>query len=436
MPCPIVTPNNSSSVTLRTSELSSVVGNYTATVSYTKSGLTSSSSVTIKSILPTLTSFAPTEQVPGAIWAPFTCTDPPHPSSLWWYKKGCTALFSTVGINFHAKVDVDAFISDPKKSGVKYVQAYSGYHKLMSRGIRCITDRSSEGGVASGWRADREDPNKNIYSLESFMDFSNVVLTSTGIDEDDSPGQALTHFNDDEFVDAVYVDDRAEMYLVYYSGVDPYNPPIERPLGKYAWNWGGLVVFDWNGNDAVHHLRATNPVLSSPSSTFPLTVPVRKDEVPCPDGSPFTNNPIDSSRVFVKYHYIDFLGRNPAGDATHAADLVGWDFWTSGISQCVFDLNCVHSKRVNTGLAFFYSGEFINSDPDMANPPGTPGFNPAIYNRKFVYWCYQNISVEILPATPGGTIGQMFLIRTVITPISSMHFSCLLSTAISDSSNK
>jgi hypothetical protein len=194
------------------------------------------------------------------------------------------------------------------------------------------------------------------------------------------------------------------MYLVYYSGSDPYNPPIQRPLGKYAWNWGGLVVFDWNGSDAVHRERYSNPVLSSPSSTLPLRPPVHHDEVRCPDGSPFTNNPIDSSRVFVKYHYIDFLGRNPAGDATHPADLVGWNYWTSGISQCVFDLNCIHSNRVNTGLAFFYSGEFINSDPEMANPPGTPGFNPAVYNRRFVYWCYR----KYLGRDPTGDPGWDF----------------------------
>jgi len=289
--CSIVTATNSSSVTLRANELSSLVGNYTATVSYTKNGLTSSSSVTIKSILPSLTSFVPTEQVPGAIWSPFTCLVPTSHTSLWRYSKGCTALGSTVGMNFLGKVDVDSFISDPKKSGVKYVQAYSMFHKLMSRGIRCETSRSSEADVASGWRADRQDPTKDIYSLDSFNDFSGL-LTSIGIDENDSPQRVLTHFYDDEFVDALYVDDRAETYLVYYSGSDPYNPPIQRPLAKYAWNWGGLVVFDWNGVDAVHHLRSTNPVVSSPSSPFPLNLPGSKDEVPCPDGTPFTNNPI------------------------------------------------------------------------------------------------------------------------------------------------
>jgi len=127
-------------------------------------------------------------------------------------------------------------------------------------------------------------------------------------------------------------------------------------------------------------------------------------DVPCPGGPPLTNNNIDSSRVFVKYHYLDFLGRDPAGDQSHPPDLVGWNFWTSGISECVFDLNCIHGKRIATGLAFFYSGEFIQTDPDMANPPGSPGINPAIYNRRFVYWCYQ----KYLHRDPTGDPGWDF----------------------------
>jgi hypothetical protein len=379
-------------------ELSSVVGNYMVTVNY---GLQTSSSFTIKSILPTLTSFTATSQVAPSIWPPFSCvdTDPnaaPHATSLWWFAKGCTAQNSSVGINFHAKVDVDSFISDPTKSGVKYVQAYSTYRKIMSRGIRCLTDRSSESDVASGYRADRGlDDTKDIYDKNNFMDFAGL-LTSIGIYENDSPGQGLTGFDDWAFVDAVSIDDRAEMYLVYYSSSDPYNPPIQRPLGKYAWNWGGLVVFDWNGSDAVHRIRSLNPTYISPPSTFPQLVLPNKNEKQCPDGTPFTDNRIDSSREFVKYHYIDFLSRDPNGQKDDQGnwipgkepDPTGWNFWTSNISQCVFDLNCVHSKRISTGLAFFKSAEFMVDDPIMANGPGTPNFDRDAYNREFVYWCY------------------------------------------------
>jgi hypothetical protein len=104
---------------------------------------------------------------------------------------------------------------------------------------------------------------------------------------------------------------------------------------------------------------------------------VEKD---CTGGPPLTNYKIDSSREFVWRHYWDFLGREP--------DDPGWDFWTSQISQCGFDPNCIHNERIHIGLAFFYSAEFIDTDDDMANPPGSFDFNPAVYNRRFVYWCY------------------------------------------------
>jgi hypothetical protein len=113
--------------------------------------------------------------------------------------------------------------------------------------------------------------------------------------------------------------------------------------------------------------------------------------VPCPGGPPLTQNPIDSSRQFVKYHYEDFLRRNPngvEGDPRQPEDIRGWNYWTANISQCIFDLNCIHAQRINTGLAFFYSSEFVGSDPDMVNPPGSPGFNPPVYNRAFVKHCY------------------------------------------------
>jgi len=122
--------------------------------------------------------------------------------------------------------------------------------------------------------------------------------------------------------------------------------------------------------------------------------------VPCPGGPSLTSNPIDSSRFFVRQHYLDFLNRDAPDTPTDR----GWNYWTSGISQCVFDLNCIHSRRINTGLAFFYSGEFILTDPDMANPPGSQGFNPQVYNRRFVYWCYR----KYLNRDPTGEPGWDF----------------------------
>src|SRR5258708_23647769 len=93
----------------------------------------------------------------------------------------------------------------------------------------------------------------------------------------------------------------------------------------------------------------------------------------CPDGPPLTTNPIDGSRCFVRQQYSDFLHRSP--------DQSGWDYWTGRITDCGFVSACIAARRNAVAHAFFDSAEFQQTDPDMANPPGSPGFNPTVYNR-------------------------------------------------------
>jgi hypothetical protein len=387
---------NSSSVTIRANDL----GAGTASVNYTLNGVSANATVNINAVLPSLTSFTG-QQSSDRVRAPGECNSP---DLFWWYKLGCGS--QDVGMNFSASVHAPTFISDPAQSGIKYVQAISTFRKENRVGLRCVTKRSSEANIGSGWQLDTQDP--YVFSgdlIHRFSEGNDLTMVTV-----DYPGNTLTLISAYEFSDVLYIDDRFEMYVVYFTGSNATTPLFQRPLGKLVWNWGGLVVLDWNGSDAIHHLRYSNaspgPRTSTPASSMVTMQGNVKPvvEVPCPGGPPLTNNNIDSSRVFVKYHYLDFLGRNPAGDATHPSDLVGWNFWTSQISQCVFDLNCIHGQRVNTGLAFFYSGEFIQTDPDMANPPGSPGFNPAVYNRRFVYWCYQ----KYLHRDPTGDSGWDF----------------------------
>jgi len=54
----------------------------------------------------------------------------------------------------------------------------------------------------------------------------------------------------------------------------------------------------------------------------------------------------------------------------------------------MFDFDCIRTQRINTGLAFFLSAEFVQTDPDLANPPGSPNFSAPVYNRAFVKYCY------------------------------------------------
>ncbi|CDM65844.1 S8 family serine peptidase [Pyrinomonas methylaliphatogenes] len=73
-------------------------------------------------------------------------------------------------------------------------------------------------------------------------------------------------------------------------------------------------------------------------------------------------NPIDDARTFVRWHYVDFLSREPDGP--------GWDHWTNEITMCADPSNrrpneteamCVDRKRENTSGAFFLSLEFQNT---------------------------------------------------------------------------
>ena len=61
-------------------------------------------------------------------------------------------------------------------------------------------------------------------------------------------------------------------------------------------------------------------------------------------------NPIDDARFFVRQHYRDFLNREP--------DTPGFDFWTSQITGCGNNTQCLGSKRDSVSAAFFLSPEF------------------------------------------------------------------------------
>jgi len=63
-----------------------------------------------------------------------------------------------------------------------------------------------------------------------------------------------------------------------------------------------------------------------------------------------TPNPIDDARTFIRQHYLDFLGREP--------DQSGLDYWTSQITQCGTDQQCIHDRRVGVSAAFYIELEF------------------------------------------------------------------------------
>ena len=67
----------------------------------------------------------------------------------------------------------------------------------------------------------------------------------------------------------------------------------------------------------------------------------------------FVANPIDDAAFFVTQHYTDFFSRAP--------DLSGLNFWTSNITSCGINQQCIIDKRVNVSAAFFLSIEFQQS---------------------------------------------------------------------------
>ena len=61
-------------------------------------------------------------------------------------------------------------------------------------------------------------------------------------------------------------------------------------------------------------------------------------------------NAIDSPDIFVRQHYVDFLGREP--------DESGFNFWSDQILSCAGDIACIERRRVNVSAAYFLSIEF------------------------------------------------------------------------------
>ena len=61
-------------------------------------------------------------------------------------------------------------------------------------------------------------------------------------------------------------------------------------------------------------------------------------------------NPIDDAGVFVRQQYLDFLSREP--------DPSGLTFWTTQITSCGTDQQCIAVKTINVSGAFYLSIEF------------------------------------------------------------------------------
>ncbi len=360
---------------------------FRATVTYTKDNSPVQAFVDVNNRMPVLTNFTANE-VSDRITRDQFCSNLPTGVT---YTLGCFQNGPEDGIIWSATAQIPTltYLSNPAQSGIKFVQAVSVYRRRLRNGnLQCLTARTSQADVNSGWQLDTIDPYNHIPQHPPLFFSQGNTLTMSDFD---APGRLIegttggTFFSDD----ANLVSDAFEVYVFYFTG-NASTPNFQRAIGlsgsglpfaRLAWNWGGETRFDSGTAPILHRLvttttvpgpiagTGTNAIMSTATNASGLTF------VTCP-GATATANPIDGSRFFTEQLYLDFLNR--------AADAPGLNFWRGTITNCGFDLNCAHGKRIDVARAFFYSMEFTATRPALAGPRGTHA-----YNEAFVLACYQ-----------------------------------------------
>lgn len=323
---------------------------------------------------------------------------------------GCYQNGQETGIVWSATAQIPnlTYLSDPAQSGIKFKNALSIFSKRLNNGrIECRTLRTPSD---SGWALDTVDPYNHAAHPPRF--FNQGVSLQMG--DFDAPGTNLDGTlpppsNAPFFYDAKLIDDHYETYVFFFAG-SPSAPSFEYPqplhltnsqylTDRLVWNFGGTVYFDSENNPVRFRelsgasTTTTGPITAMGTNTIvnlQRTVTGAQPPYSLCTGAVNTTNPIDGTRFFVHQQYSDLLGYEPDAD--------GWDFWTYQITRCVFDTNCIYGSRSPLAYhgrrtlvaydGFFKAASFNQTDPAMANPPGSPGFNPAVYNPAFVQHCY------------------------------------------------
>jgi len=96
-------------------------------------------------------------------------------------------------------------------------------------------------------------------------------------------------------------------------------------------------------------LSVTPTPTPTPSPTPTPTATPTPIATPTPTPTP-AGNQVDDPQFFVSQHYRDFLNRE--------ADPAGLAFWTTEITGCGTNAQCVDVRRINGSAAFFLSIEF------------------------------------------------------------------------------
>ena len=366
--------------------------------------------MSIDSLVPSLTSYTGQVVDIDQINRGPRCSDLPTIGAI--YSLGCAIPNSdntwniNSGIIFTATAQIPTgnYLTDPAEAGIKFKQYISQFRKRIldvnNPGryafgqLQCKTRRSSEANLNSGWQVDGDEAYGHPF-IRPVPRFSqgNALSFQTF----DAPAQTL----DDTYlietfiphmVDAFYADDRFEMYVDYFVGTNPNLPLFRRALKlasgsnhnyhRIVWRWGGQVYYDSAIPNTRYRLQFSNTSsqgtinATGTNSILPFSGNVFDTEYGiCPGGAGPSNIRIDGTRYFVLQLYWDVLGRT--------ADQGGWDGWTSVITRCGFDQNCIQNMRSAVARGFLESPVSLEMNPLLGNPGSHE------YNREYVRLCYK-----------------------------------------------
>lgn len=405
-------------------------GTHRVGVTYTLNGVSVTSHVNVNVVAPALTSFT-ANKAGDRLVGDDECVGfgPNDPAA---YMLGCPSPppepdnpLNVPGITFSAAAQIPPgpYLSDPAQSGIKFVQLVSMMRKALVYGSTvCQTARAApaETNSETGWQLDTSDPYSN--KPEAVVRFAGG--TSVTAQTQDTPrrqlrsvqlGPLFSQLFPFSVFDAYYHDEPFEMYVVYFTGVNPASPNFQRALGfpnpahdpnpqvaYLPWKWGGNIYFDPAPQFFAGCTQsANNYCLQSATSSGAQAAPSRACATPtclrpysgnaaalefrqCPNGPPPATSFVDTSRFYVRQHYLDFLKRDPLNP--ERPDVAGLDYWRGEMTQCWFDATCIGRKRVDVARAFFYSQEFIGQFPALADSKRCT----LSYNKEFVRQCYFN----------------------------------------------
>jgi hypothetical protein len=121
---------------------------------------------------------------------------------------------------------------------------------------------------------------------------------------------------------------------------------LEFAAGETSKTFSLPLIDDLNDEvDETVNFRLSNAVGASLGSINSASLLIIDND----SGSP-SSNPIDGAEFFVRQHYLDFLNREP--------DAGGLGYWTSQITGCGSDEQCIRNKRIDVSGAFFVELEF------------------------------------------------------------------------------